>query len=374
MKNILVILSFLVLISCQSENNYQITGNIQDIPDSTIIDLYLQYENMGVRIKSDTILNGRFEFADTLSIRPSKMSLRARDFENFSGGCNLWVDYGQIEVTGTGKYLSGWTVQSDIMEQQALNNILDNSRKLSIQIDSLNLESAHKRDDRKLSIKNRALIDSLSALKRKIEFEVIKESYNSRSAVEKLYQFAKFDTTISKVSIRNIYKKIDTAYTKNLYGEGIMAILNKGEIPEIGDKILDIEAFDIYGEKHRLSEYLGKYILLDFWSLACYPCVLAAPELRELNSEYDNILTVVGLSVDTNMQMWMEGTQRDSITWTNLSDGKGTFSGAATKYGVTGLPTYILINPDGTIIDKWMGFSKGIFKRKLGEHIESMDD
>ncbi len=119
MKNILVVLIFLALMSCQNEANFKINGTVSNIPDSTIIDLFVKYDNMGVRLKTDTIINGLFEFVDTLSSQPSKMNLRIRDYEKFSGSCDLWVDYENIEVTGVGKYLSGWTVKSNIEEQHA---------------------------------------------------------------------------------------------------------------------------------------------------------------------------------------------------------------------------------------------------------------
>ena len=96
-------------------------------------------------------------------------------------------------------------------------------------------------------------------------------------------------------------------------------------------------------------------------------------KLRELNSNYNENLTVVGINMETNKEMWEQGTKRDSITWINLSDGKGTFAGASVIYGINGFPTYILINPEGVIVDRWMGFEKGIFKKKLGKHIEGMN-
>ena len=71
MKQILLIFAIATLISCQEKrDSYLIKGTVTGIPDSTIIDLYVQYDNMGQRINSDTIINGYFEFTDTLDSRP----------------------------------------------------------------------------------------------------------------------------------------------------------------------------------------------------------------------------------------------------------------------------------------------------------------
>jgi peroxiredoxin len=158
---------------------------------------------------------------------------------------------------------------------------------------------------------------------------------------------------------------MDSKYQNTLFGQGIQAEINKPTPPNIGDRVPDVEVHDLSGNKVRLSDFSGKYILLDFWSLACYPCVLAAPELRELNENYKDSLIIIGLGMDANSKMWIDATKRDSVTWINLSDGKGDYAGVSSIFGITGLPTYILINPRDTIIDRWVGYEKGIIKDKI---------
>ena len=131
----------------------------------------------------------------------------------------------------------------------------------------------------------------------------------------------------------------------------------------------NITALDIESKSHQLSDFTGKYILLDFWSIACYPCVMSLPELRKLSARYQNELNVIGLNLDTKKKFWAESSKRDSITWINLSDGKGMFGGASYAYGINGFPTYILINKKGIIVERWMGFEPGIFDKKLSKYL-----
>jgi peroxiredoxin len=373
MKQILLIFTVVTLISCQEKrDSYLIQGNITGVPDSTVIDLYVQYDNMGQRINSDTIINGYFEFSDTLEARPSKMNLRMRDWNNYFGSCDLWVDHEVIEISGTGKYLSAWKASGNNDELKALNRLKSRTRELSVITDSLYMLRMNNRKDKELLSRIRKTVDSIGQISCKIEIGLIEENPNSQSALEMLYSIAKFDTSIAKNRIKSVYDKLDTIYQNTLYGEGILTIIEDKPIPNIGDKIVDFVAYDTEGEKHSLREFEGKYILLDFWALACGPCKNAIPETRELYSNNKEILTVVGINMVTNEDSWRETSKKDSITWINLSDGKGTFAGISADYGINGFPTYILIDPQGVIIEKWMGYWPNVFKQKLENHIDGL--
>lgn len=373
MKQILLFFAVISLISCQEQrSSYSIKGNIKGIPDSTIIDLYIQQGSSGNRISSDTIINGQFEFTDTLGSQPSKMNIIMRDWENYIGRCELWVDHEVIEINGEGKYLSGWVVSGNNKELNALNHFKNQTRELTVIADSLYLLSINNRKDKDLYISIRKSVDSLYQIIHRIEFGLIAKNPNSKSALEMLYNIANIDSTLSKSRINEVYESLDTTYQNTLYGEGILTIIKDKPIPNIGDKMVDFVAYDTKEYNHRLSEFEGKYILLDFWALSCGSCIQAIPETRELYSKNKDVLTVVGVNMFTIEDSWREISKKDSITWINLSDGKGSFSGAAADYGIKGFPTYILINPEGIIIDKWIGYWPNVFKDKLNEHIEGL--
>ncbi|MDD2279511.1 MAG: TlpA disulfide reductase family protein [Bacteroidales bacterium] len=370
MKQLLLIFTVLAFISCQNQGKkYQIIGNVKEVPDSAIIDLYIQYEDMGQRISSDTIINGQFEFSDTLKTRPSKMMLLMRDMDNYYGSCQLWVDYEIIKVTGQGKFLSSWKIDSKVEEQIALNNLVSKTKELTVMRDSLFMIMMNNMNMSE-QISNK--IDSISEIQFKIEFSAIEDSPNSQSALEMLYQIAKFDTTIDKNIIKRVFDKMSPTFQNSLYGEGIMSIIKNKPIPEVGDEMVNFVAYDTKGREYNLSDFKGKYVLLDFWALACGPCIKAIPETRELYSRNNDILTVIGLNMITNEDSWRETSKRDSITWINLSDGKGTFAGVSADYGIQGTPTYILINPEGVIVEKWMGYWPNVFVDKLSKHIEGL--
>lgn len=107
MKFINLIIVCFIIGSCQLRPGYKITGKVQGIPDSSVIDLWVQDGNLGTRVSSDTIFNRKFSFSDSTGDEELNMNLRMRDWKKYSGCCNLWVGEGEIKITGSGKYLSG---------------------------------------------------------------------------------------------------------------------------------------------------------------------------------------------------------------------------------------------------------------------------
>ena len=98
--------------------------------------------------------------------------------------------------------------------------------------------------------------------------------------------------------------------------------------------------------------------MLNFTSLHCGACGLAAEELVETYKKYGNFLKIVNFSLNVNKDHWKQSLERDKVTWNSVWDGKGMFSEVTTKYGVQGMPTFFLIDEKGIIIEKWEGYNK----------------
>lgn len=61
----------------------------------------------------------------------------------------------------------------------------------------------------------------------------------------------------------------------------------------------DADLYDLAGNIHHLADYKGKYLLIDFWSRGCGPCMMALPEMREIFETQKDKVTVISLSTDT---------------------------------------------------------------------------
>lgn len=98
----------------------------------------------------------------------------------------------------------------------------------------------------------------------------------------------------------------------------------------------------------------GKVVLVDFWATWCGPCVAEIPNVLEQYQKYHTKgFEVVGVSLDQDRKAVEEFVADRKIPWPMLfetSEGSGWQHPLATYYGISGIPTVILIGRDGNVI------------------------
>ena len=136
-----------------------------------------------------------------------------------------------------------------------------------------------------------------------------------------------------------------------------------------GDDMPDGKILDTNGKKIYLSDYEGKYLLLHFWTKGCGVSLTALPEMKEISETYHDELTVISINFDTDAA-WKNKIAPYDIPWVNVRDPK-RMSGLYAKYTVEGsVPYFVIISPEGKVIDKWNGYDNGIIKSKVSENVE----
>lgn len=131
-------------------------------------------------------------------------------------------------------------------------------------------------------------------------------------------------------------------------------------VPDIGDRAPDIEFVDARtSEVRRLADFHGQVVLLEFWGTWCGPCQPAMQKLNEMVAENPGLagkVAIVPLSVDRTRELVIDHVDQRGWTalrhfWTRPYD-EG-LSQAGHAFVVHGVPTAILLKPDGTIA--WRG-------------------
>ena len=122
------------------------------------------------------------------------------------------------------------------------------------------------------------------------------------------------------------------------------------------------------GQEITLFKLKGKVILLDFWATWCVPCRESIPHLIQLYKTYrKNGLEVIGMNVDRGD---MEAVQRFIKSMDIPYPITITSQDVERSYGVTGLPTTILIDKEGKIREKMVGFTSEIAKQMTAKVID----
>ena len=120
-----------------------------------------------------------------------------------------------------------------------------------------------------------------------------------------------------------------------------------GNPMEISGTLLDGGPFD-------QKTLAGKVVLIDFWATWCGPCVQEIPNVLEQYKKYhDQGFEVVGISLDQDRKALESFVDDREIPWPILfepSEGSGWQHPLATYYGISGIPTVILIGRDGNVI------------------------
>jgi thiol-disulfide isomerase/thioredoxin len=118
----------------------------------------------------------------------------------------------------------------------------------------------------------------------------------------------------------------------------------------------DLEFRDLTGRPHRLSEWNGKLLLLNFWATWCAPCLKEIPLLVEAQQQFGpRGLQIVGLAMD-QLEPVLQFKARLNINYPIML-GEADILSAMDQLGdqLGAFPFSVLISPDGRIIERASG-------------------
>ena len=119
----------------------------------------------------------------------------------------------------------------------------------------------------------------------------------------------------------------------------------------IGAVAPEICGRDTLGNPLKLSDFRGKYVLVDFWDSYCHWCREETPWLRKALEVFkDKNFTILGVSDDRKEELWLRAIREDGSNWNHLL--LSPKDSVMTTYCIKGIPHIILVAPDGKILAK----------------------
>ncbi len=357
-------LVFISLLLCPmalfaQSGKFVIKGKMTNLNAPEIIFLSYRTED-GKDVRDTCVLkNGKFEFKGYVNNPLNFVTLRLqRDRTN---GIPIWLEPGTMMVNGT----------------DALQTATITGSKLNMAEEKL--KTAQKSIDERLRelIKDRKTIDSSEfAIRYKAikdeRIEVIRKFIlaNPTSLVSlwqlwRAYGPMKYNNKRGIEEVEPMFNNFSAAVRNSKLGKEYRATLDKWKVVGIGQLAPD---FVLYNEERnpvKLSDFKGKYILVDFWASWCHPCRAENPNLLGQYQLYkDKNFEILGVSIDVekNWDKWIKAIKEDQLTWPQVV-GTVQNNEAYVKFNVQSIPDNFLISPDGYIL------AKGLRGEELNEKL-----
>lgn len=124
------------------------------------------------------------------------------------------------------------------------------------------------------------------------------------------------------------------------------------ELLETGTKAPEFSLKTPEGKTVSLSDFRGKYVVLDFWASWCPDCIKDIPNMKRIYETYkDRGIVFLGVSFDDNKDNWTAMIKKQGIKYTQVSELKKWKTTEVSKaYKINWIPTLYLIDKEGKVV------------------------
>ncbi|EHQ27408.1 peroxiredoxin [Mucilaginibacter gracilis] len=268
----------------------------------------------------------------------------------------LYVDQGNIAVNGTDSVknavISGSEINKQYLRYRA--TVLAPVEKTSKEVNAaFTAAGAEKKKGSQFMAEMTAKLKQAVKVSDSLKYIYIRQNPSSFLSLEALSELAGKNPNITL--IEPLFKKLDVSLRNMPKGKKLAEILYDNGSTGIGALAPVFTEPDVNGNNVSLTDFRGKYVLLDFWASWCGPCRAENPNVLKVYNKYkDKNFTVLGISLDQpgKKNAWLAAIKQDGLPWTQVSDLNYWNNAAARLYGVQAIPQNFLIDPSGKIIAK----------------------
>ena len=121
-----------------------------------------------------------------------------------------------------------------------------------------------------------------------------------------------------------------------------------------GTKAPNFEYVDVTGKKVKLEDFKGQYVYIDIWATWCGPCRAEIPALKQTEAKYHGkkiAFVSISVDVDKDFEKWKKFVAEKQLGGTQLFADKNWESDFMKHFGVTSIPRFLLIDPQGNVVN-----------------------
>lgn len=347
--------------SCTNENNdsFTLKGAIGDWDSPAT--LYFSYWNDGSEVNDTTQLkNGKFSFTGDIGEPAAARLILDYTGEGMGQAAQaghiryLYLENGVVELQSADSLQNATFVKSPINDahQEYLRFIGGEIQDLAARMNAKVMQASPEQlnDSIFMDGLNREYRQLLDERARKQQ-QYVREHPDSYFSVVAISESVSSDFDVDE--IEPLFLSINEKHRATYSGKAFAQRIEAAKMIGIGKKAPDFTQNDPEGNPVSLSDFAGKYVLLDFWASWCGPCRQENPNLVKAYAAYkDKGFEILGVSLDNNdgKEAWINAIEKDGLTWTQVSDLNAWNNEVARFYGVRAVPQSYLIDPQGVII------------------------
>jgi len=341
----------LLIFSCKDNNAFTISGTIKN-PSSLKTIFLLEADSSSVNVIDSTKLSedGKFEFKHSAPYANLyKLRVGGTIFDLIAKNGDA-IDFTTDLTDNTHTYqISGSDESDKIKEFNKVSNFYtDKNTKLADEYQAKS-QALGKQSDSLMKIYMPVFQKNISDY----SIATLKFINDNRNSLAGFYAATSLDPDKYEQQLIAYADAIRNNFKDNPGVQQFIKQMMAIKPVSIGQHAPDFTVISIDNKPIKLSDYKGKYVMIDFWASWCAPCRQENPNVVAQYAIYKSKgLNILGISLDTDKDKWQQAITADNLSWSHASDLKNFDGPTERLYHIEAIPSNFIIDPQGIIVAK----------------------